>query len=179
MELPINTLVIVAMVMIVLLAVAVLFISIWGGGTSAFALNSAKNSACSKLQTFDCDAGFLSSIHFNVDVTGDLKVDASDTLLAYCQNIACKDITTGTVTDCCIVTVCQCTKKIPEYGPPVRTTAAGGTPVTTTAAGTATTTTPAATTATTVTPTPACSTKTTESTCISPCTWNAATSKCS
>ncbi len=90
-ELPINTLIILAVVIIVLLFLVGIFLT---GGTSAgdvFAMQAAKNKACQGVVT-NCAGADTSAISVDYDVGGD-KDTSNNNLLELCKKLGASDDT--------------------------------------------------------------------------------------
>ena len=86
-ELPINTLVVVAIAVIILLAVAAFFMGVWTPSAGGMQALAAKNDACGKLMNIGCaDASIsdMEKIPFNYDYDGS-GTTTDDNLFGYCQ----------------------------------------------------------------------------------------------
>ncbi len=88
-SLPINTLVIVAIAVIILLAVAAFFMGVWTPSSGGMQELAAKNQACGQLMNIGCadaEAWQLQQIPFNYDYDGS-GTTTDDNLLGYCKKI--------------------------------------------------------------------------------------------
>lgn len=123
-ELPLNTMVVLAAAMVVLIVLIVLFMLVFPAPFGPFAMESAKNQACVQV-TSDCTTANPSGIAVNFDVKAKDGTDLDDNLQSMCERYyACgsNDV------DCC-KKVCGCAITSPQIGQ-VRTqtcTEAGGT----------------------------------------------------
>ena len=60
-ELPINTLIILVIALLILIAIIAFFLGVWGPGTSGVTLEATKTSACQRFISLDClDADLIS-----------------------------------------------------------------------------------------------------------------------
>lgn len=74
LELPINTLIIVVLALIILLAVLALFYGVWGPGSSGITLDAAKSSACQMLLSTGChDTRTIYLQDFDADKDGEIN----------------------------------------------------------------------------------------------------------
>ncbi len=86
-ELPINTLVVVAIAVIILLAVAAFFMGVWTPSAGGMQALAAKNRACGQLMNIGCNDATESdmrSINFDFDYDNS-GTTADDNLYGYCK----------------------------------------------------------------------------------------------
>ena len=79
LELPLSTIVIIAMVLIVLLGIVALWMSGWGGGATTISVEAAKSSGCGKLMrdVRTCSAVDPATILFDGTSIGVIKFDVN------------------------------------------------------------------------------------------------------
>lgn len=108
MELPLNTLVILAIVIIVLLAVAALFMGVWGPTGGGISLQSAKTNYCSKLlNTGKCGNAELTAITIDdFDADRDGKVDGGTVVPRIIAGLKDKSDPLDTTTTDNLLTLC-------------------------------------------------------------------------
>lgn len=87
LELPVNTMIVVVVCLIVLLAIVALFFGTWNPGKGTLSLEAAKNNGCQILIAMNCnaDSSSISVRDFDADRDGSLD-GTGDTLKALCQN---------------------------------------------------------------------------------------------
>jgi hypothetical protein len=75
LELPVNTMIVVVVCLIVLLAIVALFYGTWNSGKGALSQEAAKNSACQALVAMSCNAdpSSISVRDFDADRDGNLN----------------------------------------------------------------------------------------------------------
>jgi len=72
LELPINTLIIIVLAMVILLAILAMLYGVWTPGSAGLTLESAKNSACQMLMSTGCrDASMIMVYNFDADRDGE------------------------------------------------------------------------------------------------------------
>lgn len=125
-ELPLNTMVVLAAAMIVLIVLVVLFMLVFPAPFGPFAMESAKNQACLQV-TSDCANANPSGISVSFDVKNKDGTDLDDNLQSMCERYyGCGDKTTDNEKKDCCKKVCGCAVTSPTTGS-VRTTEGGAT----------------------------------------------------
>lgn len=110
LELPVNTMIVVVVCLIVLLAIVALFYGTWNSGKGALSQEAAKNNACQALVAMNCNAETSTILVRDFDAD---KIDgpnsAGDTLQTLCENWYGISINLADFEDRC-KSICMCQK---------------------------------------------------------------------
>lgn len=105
LELPVNTLIVIVLAIIVLVAVIAFFMGAWRPGVSGIEMENAKNSGCQAFVSAGCDDRDLNIIIVNYDVDGNGAKD--DSLLRLCEHYGCTQDNPDDKMACCR-DLCHC-----------------------------------------------------------------------
>lgn len=94
-ELPINTIIVIAIALLVLLGITALWMSSWGGGSQGVTMEAAKAAGCGALMrnSTGCAGADTTAINYTgtypavprMDVNNDHNIDGGDTLQHLCE----------------------------------------------------------------------------------------------